>query len=525
MNNNQMQRETGESLNVGAIDHEGRLLSSTRLRFLFGAATSAYQAEGGVHEDGRIPVSWDREFHFHQATFNADITSDFYHTFDHDFALAQSIGLQAVRISIAWSRIIMDKQDTVNPLGLAFYDHLIDSCLAHGIEPFVTLHHFDTPLVFFDEGDWLSKSMRGHFLKFARVCFDHFGRKVRYWITINEPWSVACGQYIVGHFPPHIRYDIASAVQAMHAMMISHAECASLYKSMGLGGYIGIVHILESKYPLDDSPEACLAAKRDDALANRFLLDATLHGGYCKETLQLVNDIIDESSSKCGNNLDDYIGKVEHGGKIGEEHNGFYGLHRLFSISDEDRDILCKGVGCTDFLGVNYYTSHFLMPWYGGNDILHNGTGRKGTSRFRLRGIGERLRNQAVESTSWDWPIHPDGLRDMLSRLRDVYGNPPVYITENGLGACEELQNETVDDAERIEYLSQHLAAVLDARKAGADIRGYFIWSLFDLLSWTNGYSKRYGLFYTDFSTGRRYPKHSALWLKEVLNAYKSGDF
>ncbi|MDY0287309.1 MAG: 6-phospho-beta-galactosidase [Sphaerochaeta sp.] len=456
--------------------------------FIIGAATAAYQAEGAVHKDGRIPIYWDREFHQEGSRFNADTASDFYHTFDQDFAMAKSIGLKAIRISIAWSRVICNENDEINEEGLKFYDKLIDSCLHHGLEPFVTLHHFDTPLIFFDKGDWLAEKTIDHFLAFAKVCFERFGTKVRHWITINEPWSVACGQYIIGHFPPHIQYDVEKAVRALHNMMIAHCKCAALYKSYGYGGKIGIVHILESKYPLDHTPGAAMAAEREDALANAFLLDATLLGGYTEKTLATINAILS------GNGKD------------------------RFHISRSEYELLEKGMRCTDFLGVNYYASHFLRPWDGASQIVHNGTGEKGTSCFKLQGIGERKKNPSIPTTDWDWPIFPAGLYDMLTRIRNDYKNPVMYITENGIGAHENLEDGTVDDVDRISYLQSHLEAVLKSRQEGTDVRGFFIWSLFDLFSWTNGYNKRYGLLYTDFTTNKRYLKKSAHWIKELVH-------
>jgi len=389
----------------------------------------------------------------------------------------------------------LDATDTINSEGVLYYHKMIDSCLSKGLEPFVTLHHFDTPSIFFECGDWLNETTIAHFVTFARICFSEYGQKVRYWITINEPWSVACGQYIVGHFPPHIQYDLHAAVHAMHAMMVAHARCAALYKTMGLSGQIGIVHILESKYPLQDTFLAKIAAEKEDVLANVFLLDATLKGFYDEQTLALVNAIL----------------KASH--PSDEDKQSFF-------PNKQDRAVLEKGSRCTDFIGVNYYTSHFLMPWDGENDINHNGTGQQGTSRFRLRGLGERVRNKSLETTVWDWAIYPKGLKDMLQRLQQHYDNPIVYITENGLGARESLCDETVQDTKRISYLEQHIESVLEQRKAGCNIRGYFIWSLFDLLSWTNGYTKRYGLFYTDFTTQKRYPKQSALWMREFLHDF-----
>lgn len=455
--------------------------------FIIGAATAAYQVEGAVAEDDRIPIYWDREFHQNNSRFNADIASDFYHKYEEDIKNAQEFNIKAIRISIAWSRIILNEKNEINEKGLDFYDKLINCCLEHNVEPYVTLHHFDTPLIFFDKGDWLNKDNIDNFLAFANVCFKRFGDRVKHWITINEPWSVVCGQYIIGHFPPHIKYDIEKAVVAMNNLMIAHSKCVIMYKEMNLDGEIGIVHILESKYPFDKTLQSAIAAKRENTLANNFLLEATFNGDYSNETLNQINEIL----------------------KLNNKH---------FKITNEEKEILLQGAKLNDFLGLNYYSSHFIAPWNGESYIHHNGSGEKGTSCFRLKGIGERLTKPNIKTTSWDWPIYPQGLEDMLLKISNKYGDIKVYITENGMGALESLENNTVNDDDRIEYIKEHLNAIFKAKEKGVNVKGYFIWSLFDLFSWTNGYNKRYGLFYTDFETQKRYPKKSAYWIKGLID-------
>lgn len=456
--------------------------------FIFGAATAAYQAEGAVNEGGRGPCYWDEFLHRPESRFNGDVASDFYHQYPVDLKLSNEYGLNGIRISIAWSRVIPDGVGEVNEEGLAFYDRLIDECLANGVEPVVTLHHFDTPLSLFHQGDWLNRDNIDHFVRFAEVCFERFGDRVKKWVSINEPWSVVAGQYIIGHFPPNIRYDVAKAIQAMHHMMIAHAKVVDAYKRMELDGEVGIIHILESKYPITESEEDREAAYVEDVLANQFMLDACLKGSYTAETLTVIERLM---------SLQQVTLVVEEG----------------------DMEWLARGSAQNDFLGVNYYASHFLAAHDGESGIHHNGTGEKGTSVFGLKGIGKRVSNPEVPTTDWDWPIYPAGLTDMLVRVHRQYPNyKTMYVTENGMGYKDDLVDGSIDDTPRIDYIAQHLNAILDAIEQGVTVRGYFLWSLMDVLSWTNGFNKRYGLFYVDFDTQERLPKKSARWMREVAN-------
>lgn len=454
--------------------------------FVLGAATAAYQAEGAANEGGRGPVYWDEYLHRPGSGFNGDVASDFYHRYEQDLDLAKEIGLNAIRISITWSRILPQGIGKINSEGVDFYNRLIDACLARNIEPYVTLHHFDTPLGLFKNGDWLNRDNIDHFVAFAKICFKEFGDRVKKWVTINEPWSVVAGQYIIGHFPPNIRYDVPSAVQAMHHMMLAHARCVSLYNSMELPGSIGIIHILESKYPISAKVEDKSAAMLEDTIANRFMLDACILGRYERDTMMVVQKIV-----------------RENGGEI--------------NVLERDLEEIGHAAPLNGFLGVNYYASHFLKHHSGESQIHHNGTGEKGTSIFALKGIGERVVNPNVPTTDWDWPIYPEGLHDMLIRVKKDYPMiKEIYVTENGMGYKDEIIDGRIDDTPRIDYIRAHLDAILRAMDAGVPVKGYFLWSLMDLLSWTNGFSKRYGLFYVDFTTQQRIAKKSAWWMQKV---------
>lgn len=453
--------------------------------FIFGAATAAYQAEGAVNEGHRGKNYWD-DYLANQGVFDPSTASDFYHKYPEDLALCQKFGINGIRISIAWTRIFPQGTGEVDPAGVSFYHQLIDACLDNGVEPFVTLHHFDTPLSLFKKGDWLSNEMTAAYVDFAAFCFQEYGDKVNYWITINEPWSVVAGQYIIGHFPPNLKYDLPKAIQAMHNMMVAHAQVVKKFKQSDQSGEIGIVHILESKYPISDSEADKAAALKEHVLANQFLLDATFKGHYLEDTWSIISGILAENQGELKTTLQDF----------------------------EDLQFAAEQI---DFMGINYYASHFLQAFLGESQIYHNGTGEKGSSVFALKGVGERVNNPNVPTTDWDWPIYPQGLEDMLMYVKDRYPNyNKLYVTENGMGDKDALIDGEVTDTARIDYVRLHLQAILNAVEKGVKVEGYFIWSLMDVFSWTNGYTKRYGLFYVDFDTQDRYPKKSAYWYQQL---------
>lgn len=454
--------------------------------FVFGGATAAYQCEGETRTHGKGKVAWD-DFLAAQGRFSADPASDFYHQYPVDLELCERFGINGIRISIAWSRIFPEGTGAVNPEGVAFYHRLFAACHEHGVEPFVTLHHFDTPAALFDQGDFLSRATVDAFVDYARFCFAEYADEVSHWYTFNEIWAIATNTYIEGTFPGGEHVQLTKTFQCMHNMMLAHARATLAYKEAGYQGKIGVVHALEGKYPFDENdPGDIQAAKNEDVLQNQFILDATFRGDYAADTMEVVNRLV----AMDGGSLD---------------------------IRDEDLRSMRAAALLNDDLGINYYQSRFLRAYDGETDLHHNGTGEKGTDRFRLKGVGERLNKPGVPTTDWDWIIYPEGLFDLLVRIRLQYPNyKEIFITENGMGYKDEFEDGIVDDGPRIDYVRQHLAAMLRAVEAGVKVSGYFLWSLMDMFSWTNGYNKRYGFFYVDFESQRRYPKASAYWFKRV---------
>ena len=249
--------------------------------FVFGGATAAYQCEGSTREYGKGKVAWD-DYLAKQGRFSADPASDFYHKYPVDLKLCNDFGIEGIRISIAWSRIFPEGKGRINQEGVDFYHRVFQECHKNGVEPYVTLHHFDTPDALHSQGDFLSRETIDAFEEYAKFCFEEYKDEVTYWFTFNEVWPIATNQYIEGTFPPCITYDITKAVKSMHGMMVAHAKAVCAYKEKGYKGKIGIIHSLETKYPLNENdPKDVYAAKKEDVLANQFLLDADVSNVKC----------------------------------------------------------------------------------------------------------------------------------------------------------------------------------------------------------------------------------------------------
>lgn len=456
--------------------------------FVFGGATAAYQCEGETRTHGKGEVFWD-EYLETTGKFASSLASDFYNRYPVDLKLCEMLGINGIRVSIAWTRIFPEGRGEVNPEGVRFYHELFAECRRRGVEPFVTLHHFDTPNVFYKKGDFLNRETVDAFVEFATFCFAEFP-EVRQWVTFNEIWAAAANLFVEGTWPWAEQDRVDKALQLNHNMMVAHARAVCAYKDAGFDGRIGVVHTLESKYPADpDDAGDIAAAKAEDVMQNQMLLDATFRGTYAPDTLAEIERL-------CA-------------------------LRGTSLVVDEaDVPFMERAARENDFLGVNYYQSRFVAAYDGPTQLHFNGTGDKGTSCYRLEGVGQRVEPEGIDRTDWDWLIYPEGLFDLLCRIRRQWPNyKAIYITENGMGYKDPIEDGIVFDEPRIDYIKRHLQAVLDARAAGVNVCGYFVWSLMDMFSWNNGYNKRYGLFYVDFETQERFPKASAYWFKRVAES------
>ena len=433
--------------------------------FLWGAATSAYQIEGAPLDDGAGPSTWHRFSHTPGRTVNnetGDVACDHYHRYKEDVALMRDLGLGAYRFSISWSRILPEGTGAVNERGLDFYRRLVDELLGAGIKPVATLYHWDLPAALDDRGGWLNRDISWWFADYAQVLFRALGDRVAMWTTLNEPWVVSDGGYLLGALAPGHRNHFEAPI-ASHNLLRSHAAAVQAYRTIGKSP-IGIVVNLEPKYPASESYEDREATRRADAYMNRQYLDPLFFGSYPTELREM----------------------------FGEAWPDF----PAWDFEELQQPL--------DYLGINYYTRGLTK-----NDpatVIERAT---------------RVRNPRAAYTETSWEVFPQGLTDILVWVKERYGNLPLYVTENGAAFYDPpiLIDGRIDDPLRVAYFRQHLGAVLDAIDRGADVRGYFAWSLLDNYEWALGYSKRFGIVHVDYATLERTPKASARYYADVIRA------
>jgi beta-glucosidase len=438
--------------------------------FLWGAATASYQIEGAVAEDGRTPSIWDHFSAQPGAVHHGDtgaIACDSYRRWREDVDIIASLGLAAYRFSIAWPRVLPDGRGRINQSGLDHYRGLVDTLLERGITPVVTLYHWDLPQVLQEAGGWPARETVDAFVEYAEVVAAALGDRVPMWITLNEPWVASFLGYGAGVHAPGIR-DGAAALRAAHHLLLGHGRAMQLLRE--LPGAAGITLNLAPMRAASEDDADLAAAQRMDGNANRWFLDPLLMGSY-------PADLVEWYASS------------------------FEGI-----VADGDLEAIAAPI---DFLGVNYYFRQ------------HVGAGsRAGDSRAVLPALdAHRVVPPELPTTAMGWPVEPDGLTELLVRLRRDYPTlPPIYITENGAAYYDYVDPEgDVDDEERISYLDGHLRALHDAIAQGVDVRGYFCWSLLDNFEWAEGYSKRFGLVFVDYRTQRRILKASARWYADVV--------
>lgn len=431
--------------------------------FLWGTATASYQVEGAVRQDGRGESIWDRFCQMPgniERGDNGDEANDHYNLFRQDVALMKELGHTAYRFSVCWSRIMPTGRGEVNSKGLQFYSDLVDELLAAGIEPFLTIYHWDLPQALQDIGGWQNEDMIGYFEAYCRVLYDKLGGRVKHWITLNEPFCTAfLGNFVAEH-APGIR-DLATAVRVSYILLLAHGAAVRLFRKMNVPGEIGITINMTPTFPATDTPEDRAASRIQDGYNSRWFLDPVLKGSF-------PQDVIDLFRSQ-GITLPDF----------------------------KDAASICEKI---DFLGINYYF----------------------TSAIRYNKYAWPLCAEVVKTdvpyTDRHWPIDPKGFTDILLRINREYSVPKFYITENGASYNDVLDGEgQVKDYNRIEYLRQHIAAVHNAIAAGVDIRGYFLWSYIDNFEWAFGRYSRFGIVYEDFDTHQRTPKLSAYWYRDVI--------
>jgi beta-glucosidase len=455
--------------------------------FLWGGATASYQIEGAVTEGGRGRSIWDTFSHTPGLTFEGhtgDEAIDHYHRYRDDVALMAGLGLNAYRFSVAWPRIQPDGTGPAVEAGLDFYRRLVDELLSHEIEPWITLYHWDLPQALEDAGGWPARETALRFADYAGLVHQALGDRVRHWTTLNEPFCSSLIGYAAGDHAPG-RTEPAAALRATHHLLLAHGLATETLRAADPQVQVGITLNLYAVDPASDHPADLDAARRVDGLQNRIFLDPVLLGRYPEDVLQ----------------------DVEHLGGLGD-------------VRDGDLALINAPL---DFLGVNYYTRHVISAGdrtangLVETDIPETGVCEPEASPWvgseYVRGVFRGL-----PRTEMDWEVDPDGLHEVLLRLRDEYPAVPLLITENGAAYDDRVSPDgAVHDPHRVAYLDAHLRACHRAITDGVPLRGYFVWSVFDNFEWACGYDKRFGVVHVDYSTQQRTPKDSAGFYSHVL--------
>ncbi len=431
--------------------------------FQWGVATASYQIEGAYNEDNRGLSIWDTYAHQPGRTFNGDngdVACDHYHRYEEDFDLMAKLGIRAYRFSISWSRIFPFGAGAVNEAGLQFYDHIIDALLARGIEPMVTLYHWDLPQSLQDQGGWSNREIIHAFRDYAKVCFDRFSNRVSKWITHNEPFVFVMFGHRQGVMAPGIR-SLEITARAVHHQFLAHGLAVRAFREGGYPGEIGLTNANTNYEPADDTPETAAAVELARDHDSRLFHGPLFGRGYPASVLKYY---------------------AERGAP--------------FPILAGDMQIIAEP---TDFLGLNIYSRQLIEA---GDPS----------------GVGFRFAAPRLPLLPMGYEAAPHVLGDYVRWVTAEYGRPKIYVTENGV--CDNSEpgpGGEVDDTTRIELLGGFLAGLHAAIADGADVRAFYQWSFMDNFEWSFGNSKRFGIVHTDFETLKRTPKKSAAWYTEVI--------
>ena len=449
--------------------------------FLWGASTSAYQVEGANLIDGKGPSCQDVK-KVPEGTSELDICADQYHRYKEDIALMAEMGFRVYRFSIAWSRILPKGTGEINPKGIEYYNNVINECLKYDMVPLVTMFHFDMPAALDERGSWSNPESVDWFLEFARVMFENYGDRVKYWLTINEQNMLTLVGPMIGTMvlPKDTKNVLKEIYQQNHHMLVAQAKAMALCHEMLPGAKIGPAPNISLVYPATCKPEDMIAAQNFNAVRNWLYLDMAVYGKY--------NNIVWS-----------YL----------EEHDA------LPTFAPGDAEALANGH--PDFIAFNYYNTATVEADDG--TVVEGGDQQ---SSKGITGMAKTFPNPNLQKSQFGWEIDPIGFR---ATLREVYSRYrlPIVITENGLGAYDKLEEDgRVHDPYRIEYLAKHIEQMHQAISDGVEMIGYCPWSAVDLVSTHEGIRKRYGFIYVDrddfdIRTLDRYRKDSFYWYKKVI--------
>ena len=442
------------------------LVSAFPSTFLWVTATSSYQIEGAVHEDGRSDSTWDMFSATPGKTYHGEtgaIAADHYHRMPQDVELMAQLGVSAYRFSIAWPRVLPTGRGDINTRGLDFYDRLVDALLAKGIRPIVTLYHWDLPLALYNEGGWVNRDTAYAFADYAEVMARQLGDRVEKWITHNEPWCSAYLGYGTGVHAPG-RQDMQAAMTVGHHLLLSHGLAVPRLRAHAKAdAQIGLSLNFTPIYPADETPETAKAVAWADALNNRWFVEPLYRGTY-----------------------------PEH----------FFENMGLNSPPIHDGDLATIAVP-TDFLGVNNYSRMVVRG---------NAAQPYGVEYVTVPGV----------YTEMGWEVYPQALGDLLTRLHTEYGVASLLVTENGAAFADTVDaHGQIHDPQRIDYLREYIRSVGHVIEQGVPVQGYLVWSLLDNYEWAEGYSKRFGIVYVDYATQKRTVKESGRWYAALIASHK----
>ncbi|WP_153446797.1 glycoside hydrolase family 1 protein [Vibrio algicola] len=462
--------------------------------FLWGSASAAYQIEGGASLDGKGPSIWDTYSRIPGNTFKnttGEVAIDFYHQFEQDIDLMKEMGLNAYRFSVSWPRVMADGR-TVNPKGVEFYHKVIDKLIEAGVEPILTIYHWDLPQTLQDEyAGWESREIIKDFTNYCELLYQEFGNKVKYWVTMNEQNIFTGLGYVQKLHPPKVS-DYQRFINANHIASLANASAIKLFRDMDIEGQVGPSFAYGPTYAKSEKPEDVIAMENAQEIENFLWMDVYAKGEYPRIGLKLLENL---------------------GIKV--------------DFQPGDKELLKAGV--CDFMGLNYYQSATYIDPNNKQENVQAGNAAQVSIVSDVKAIPTeelyaRADNDYLKMTDWNWAIDPNGLRVSLRRITSRYGLP-VLISENGLGAFDTLTEDgKVHDDYRIDFLKQHVEAIEAAIDDGCEVLGYCTWSFQDLFSWLNGYAKRYGFVYVDRDEEsekelKRYKKDSFYWYQKVIES------
>jgi len=456
-------------------------VSAFPVGFVWGAATSAYQIEGSPRADGKGESIWDR---FVRAPgrvrdgSTGDVACDHYRRWPTDLALMASLGLKAYRFSVAWTRVLPEGTGRVNEVGLDFYERLVDGLLAAGIEPWVTLYHWDLPQALEDRGGWPVRETAAEFAGFAEVLSARMGDRVRHWMTVNEPWEIGFLGYGSGVHAPG-RADLRDALAAIHTVLLAHGDAVQAIRANSPHARVGIALDLVACYPDRPGAQDAAAAERMDGHLNRWFLDALFADGYPQDMVALYGPAAP-------------------------------------AIQAHDMEIIATPI---DFVGLNYYYSQWVRAARGTGKGDSKGDGA-GATKLEQVLRAHVVRPHVDTLTSLGWAVHPEGLEASLLRLAATAPALEIVVTESGAAYDDPpTAGGRIEDRQRIAYHAAYLEAVRRAVAGGAPVSGYFAWSLLDNFEWAEGYGPRFGLVGVSPGTQERTVKESGRWYSHVIEA------